>query len=326
MMKKKVAFVLATGVTAVALSACGGGDSAEDYPNDSIEMVVPWGAGGDTDVINRITTDYLEDELGTSITITNMSGGGGAIGAQEALNADNDGYTILAGHDSIAVSYLMDQTDFHYFDFEPVSLMTSANQLLATNIDNEWDSMEDVIDDVADDPESISFGATVGSTTHVVPLGIQNDAGVEFNFVNYEDTAERTQALLGNHVDIVPTTVPAAEEYIEADEIKILGILADERNEALPEVETLEEQGIDFTFGTNRGYFFPEDTPDEIVDQWDEALGNVAENEDFQQEIEEMGVEINYLDRDEYNEYLENDLHEMEDILEEQGALEREVE
>ncbi|MEC2071337.1 tripartite tricarboxylate transporter substrate binding protein [Alkalihalophilus marmarensis] len=300
-----------------------GGETAIDYPTKTINMIVPWGAGGDTDVIYRVTNEYLSEELdGVNFVVTNIGGGGGSIGAQEALNEDPDGYTLLAGHDSIGLSELMGNTSFSYFDFEPVALLTSASQIIATSVQNDWESMEDVVAELKENPGSISFGAAFGSTSHTLPLGIEDAADVKFNIVNYEGTSQRTTALLGNHVGLGATTVPAAQEYIKADQLKLLGISSAERNPALPEVPTLIEQGIDAVNATNRGYFFPKGTPQEIVELMSDAIGRVAENPEFIAQMEEMGVEVVYKPHDEYSEWLETSNDYLAEMLERQGIVE----
>ncbi|MFD1850954.1 tripartite tricarboxylate transporter substrate binding protein [Oceanobacillus bengalensis] len=297
-------------------------ESAEDYPTENINLIVPWSAGGDSDVIARIINKYLEEELDTSIVVKNMGGGGGSIGANEALNSDADGYTLLAGHDSIDLSYLLGNTEFSHEEFEPVALMTTANQIIATHKDNEWNNMDEVISQLKEEPESISFGAALGSTSHTLPLGIEDATETTFNIVNYEGTSERTTALLGNHVSLGATTVPAAKEYLESGELKMLGISSEERHESLPDVPTLKEQGIDFINATNRGYFFPKDTPQEIVDKVSEALQKVAENPDFIAEMEAQGVDVNFKNAADYGEWLSSEFDQLESILQRQGLIE----
>ena len=318
----------ATVAAGLLLAGCSSGDAsdstetADGYPNKQIQLMLPWGAGGDSDVIARTINKYLEEELDVKIVVTNMGGGGCTIGAQEFMKQDPDGYSMMAGHDSIAVSYLMGKADFSYDDFEPIALATTANQLIATNVANDWENMQDVVDELKENPESISFGASIGSTTHIVPLGIMDSQDVKFNIVAYEGTAQRTQALLGNHLDLGSTTIPAAKEYKKANQLKMLGIAAEERNPALPEVPTLKEQGIDFVNATNRGYFFPKDTPQEIVDLMDEALQNVAENPEFIEEMETMGVDVNYKNTEEYKKYLQDDVEHLEGMLTRQNIIE----
>src|SRR5699024_5200023 len=253
-MQKLIFFISSLLVLAI-LSACGNeGNVDEDdfssYPEENITLIVPCGAGGDTDIIARTVNKYLEEELDTTIVTQNIGGGGGVISGQEGLTADPDGYTLINAHDSVGIANLMGTSDYDYFDFEPVSLLSTASEIIVTNADNDWDDMTDVIEQVESEPESISFGATLGSTSHIIPLGIMEDQNVEFNIVNYDGTAERTQAILGNHLYLGTTTVPAAKEYIESGDLKLLGIVTDERSDDLSEVPTLIEQGIDFSFGT----------------------------------------------------------------------------
>jgi tripartite-type tricarboxylate transporter receptor subunit TctC len=297
-------------------------DTATDWPSKPIKLIVPWGAGGDTDVISRLVNKYLEEELGTTIVVANIGGGGGSIGAQEVLNSESDGYTLLAGHDSIGLSNLMGKTDFSYFDFEPVVLVTTASQILATHVDNPWNNMQDLVDHLKENPGSISFGAALGSTSHTFPLGIQDVAGIEFNIVGYEGTAKRTQALLGNHVHLGATTVPAAKEYLKANQLKMLAIGSAERNPALPDLPTLKEQGIDFTSATNRGYFFPKGTPEEIVKKLSDALEKVAKNPEFIEAMESQGVEVNYKNTEDYIEWLKQGEDDLKEMLIRQGIIE----
>ncbi|MGP4079362.1 tripartite tricarboxylate transporter substrate binding protein [Pseudalkalibacillus sp. R45] len=321
-LKKRMllAFVFILSV-ATAPAGCSSSGDSSNYPEKNIKLIVPWSAGGDTDVINRIAVKYLEKELDTKITIQNINGGSGSIGAEEAMKAEPDGYTILAGHDSIGISKLMGKTDFDYSSFEPVSLLTSAPQLIATHVDNPWDSMKDVVEQLKEDPESISFGASIGSTSHIVPLGIQDKADVKFKIVGYDGTAKRTQALLGQHLDFGATTIPAAKEYMKANQLKILGIATDERTPALPDVPTLKEQGIDFTNATNRGFFAPEGTPEEIVKTLSDAVKKVAENPKFVEEMEKMGVEVRYMDNEKYGKHLQDDVDYLSGMLKRQGVI-----
>lgn len=312
-------------VMAMFLAGCSNPSSStqsESYPEKPIKLIVPWGAGGDTDVISRTAAKYLEKELDAEIVIQNIGGGGGSIGAKQGMNSEADGYTLIAGHDSIGISSLMGKADFDYFDLQPVSLLTTANQLIATNVNNPWSNVEDAVKDLKSNPESISFGATIGSTTHLVPLKIMDQTNVKFNVVGYEGTAQRTQALLGNHLDLGPTTIPAAKEYLKAGKLKMLGIAAEERNPALPDVPTLKEQGIDVVNATNRGFFFPKGTPEDVVKKVSDALKRVSENPEFVKEIEEMGVKVNYKGSEEYASFLKEDLEYLEGVLKRQGVIE----
>lgn len=313
-------------IAALALSGCGpsatdaGGDT-ENYPEEPIQLIVPWDAGGDTDAIYRLVSQRLEEELGGTVVVKNVGGGSGSVGAQQALSANNDGYTLLAIHDSVAISELLGKTDFGYSDFEPVSLMTSTFEAVATHPDNSWDSLTDVIDEAKNNPGSISYGASIGSTSQLEPLLLQSAADVEFNIVGIDGTAARMKAIVGNDVDLGGVTVVAASDYLESDDMKLLAYLGDERNPAIPDVPTAKEQGLDVTLATNRGLVAPKGTPDAVIEKLSEALGKVANSDGFAEEMKGFGTDINYKSADEYAEYLKTNEEQIETELDKVDAV-----
>src|SRR5699024_10671884 len=315
-MFKKVSFIVYTFLIFM-LAACGSssdGQNAqdtEDYPNDSIKIIVPWDAGGDTDAVYRIVGEELSEVLDQNVIIENIAGGSGIIGSQEALTSKNDGYTMLAIHESLPMSDLMGQADFGIDDFQPIALMTSSSRAIATSVDSPWDDMEDLLDDEEDNPGDITFAASIGSITQLEPAMLQTAADVEFNIVGFDGTAERMKAVVGNDVDLATVSVTAGKEYLDDGRMKLLGFGGEERNEQIPDIETLKEQGIDVVSSTNRGLAFPKDTPEEIIEKMSEALQEVAEDSDFQKQIEDTGSEVNFIGSDQYADYL---IKEEEDI------------
>lgn len=322
--------VLCSAVLAIALSGCGssaqqgaddGNAAANNYPEQPIQLIVPWSAGGDTDAIYRLVGQQLEEELGGTVIIKNVSGGGGTVGAQQFLNADNNGYTLLAGHDSIAISKILGKTDFGYFDFEPVAQMTSTYDFVATPVNSPWDDMNDVIKASKAEPGSISYGASIGSTSQLEPLLIQAAADATFNIVGYGGTAERMQALAGSHVDLGGVSVVAGKEYLDAGKLKLLGYLGSERSEAVPDVPTLTEQGIKVSTATNRGVFAPKGTPDAIVQKLSNALKEVANSETFTTKMENLGTEVNFKASEDYTAFLKENATEIEAAMKQSGML-----
>lgn len=325
-MKKTLAIsILLFSAMMLILSGCGsqGGNSkgggekgANDYPNKTIQLIVPWGAGGDTDAIYRLVAEQLEKELDTSVVVKNVEGGSGTVGAQQALNAKNDGYTLLAGHDSIAMSHLMGKTDFGYFDFEPISLMTSSYDAIATSPDSPWDNMKDLIDDAKENPGKISYAASIGSTSQLEPAEIQTAADIEFNIVGYEGTAKRMKAVVANDVNLGSVSVVAGKDYLKDNKMKLLGYLGEKRSDAIPDVPTLKEQGIDLTSATNRGVFAPKDTPEPIIKKLSAALAKVAKSDKFKSKMEDLGTDVNYKDYKDYQQYLKDNKKEMKETIE----------
>ncbi|MGI6038098.1 MAG: tripartite tricarboxylate transporter substrate binding protein, partial [Limnochordia bacterium] len=216
------------------------------YPEKPIRMIMPWAAGGDSDVLMRIVAQHIEEHLGQPMVVVNITGASGAIGAREVLNAAPDGYTILAGNDSIGMGYASGVADFHYFDFEPIALMTSTPMVVATHADNPWQDFKEALEAARQNPNSIRFGVTLGSTTQLLPLAAAARADAPFRIVGYDGTAPRMTALLGKHIDLGETSVPAGIDYVRSGELRLLAITSGTRHSSLPDLPTLKEQGLDF--------------------------------------------------------------------------------
>lgn len=326
-MKKKV---ILSGLLLISafLAACSNSNSnaeaesgAGSYPEKPIQLIVPWSAGGDTDAIYRIAGDQLSKELGQKVVIQNVAGASGVVGAQQALSAKPDGYTLLAVHDSVAMSQMTGQSDFGYSDFEPISLMTSSYDFVATSPDNPWESMADLVADAEKNPGEITYAASIGSTSQLEPVLLESVAGIKLNIVGYDGTAERMKAVVANDVALGSVSAIAGKDYIADNRMKLIGYNGEERSNVLPDVPTLKEQGLDMTSGTNRGIVAPKGTPEAIIQKLNDALEKVASNEDFVKRIEDLGTDVNFKNTKEYKKFIEESEAEMKELLKDSGLL-----
>lgn len=290
------------------IGACSDSEDASggaEYPTKPIEVVVPVGAGGDTDLNTRITAKYLEQELGESIVITNVEGSGGSTGIKEVLSKEADGYAVLAYHNAMLVNNIYGLADYTSEDFKyaGVGILDQSNTFLASK-DAEFDDLESLIEHAKDNPGKVKVATEVGAMTHLQILEFEQETGVEFNIVDAGGASDKITALLGGRVDIVPTSLGLVQDYIESGDFVSLGVLADERLEGAPDVETFAEQGVDMSVDKVFYWAFDPETPDEVVDTFSEALQKVVENEDYQEEIEKNWLTPTYLDSEETAEKL----------------------
>lgn len=319
-MKKVVRFFtksMAVVVLVAMISACSDSDAGSnngesDYPSKPIEVVVPVGAGGDTDLNTRITAKYLEQELDESIVISNVQGSGGSIGIKEVLSKEADGYSVLAYHNAMLVNNIYGLADYTWEDFKyaGVGILDQSNTFLASK-DAEFDDIESLIEYAKANPGKVKVATEVGAMTHLQVLEFEQETGVEFNIVDAGGASDKITALLGGRVDIVPTSLGLVQDYIESGDFVSLGVIADERLEGAPDVETFVEQGVDMSVDKVFYWAFDPETPDEIVDTFSEALQNVVENEEYQEEIKNNWLTPTYLDSEEtadkLKEIMEND-------------------
>ena len=294
----------------VALVGCASSEekAIAKYPEKAIQLVVPYAPGGATDVIYRLVADYLKKELGQSVAVVNMAGASATTGSRFVKDAKPDGYTILGSHDVIATAYYSEVVDYAFEAFEPVCLLTSTPNIATTNAKNPWTTVKELLDAAKEKPGEIVWSVTLGSTDHYFTLGMLNGAGVDqdiLRLAGYDGTGPQITALLGEHTKGCMANYTSASSYVEAGELRFIGVAHDTRLPQCPDVPTLKEQGIDFTHGTNRGIFVPKGTPVEIIAKLEKAFKAVMENPEVMKKISDMGTLVNYQSTADYKVFLD---------------------
>ncbi len=296
-MKRTIILLLVLAVVSMGAFASGEKESAAasgqtkqevQYPTKPIQVVVPAGAGGDTDLNCRILGKYLEKELGESVVVVNVGGAGGTLGSRKVKDSDPDGYTVLFYHPSMLLNQLLGLVDYTYSDFENAGLavLDETNVFVASG-NSKYNDMKDVIAALKAKPKSITFATEVGAFTHLQSLAFQEAAGVELNIVDVGGAAAKTAALKGNQIDIIGTQYGLVKDYIKNGDFKALGVLSDSRNPMFPDVPTFKEQGIDISFTKFFFYSFPPGTPDQIVSTFTNAVKAVVNNPEYVKEAKE---------------------------------------
>ncbi|MFD2044726.1 Bug family tripartite tricarboxylate transporter substrate binding protein [Ornithinibacillus salinisoli] len=299
---------------AMVLVACGNeGDSAEDYPNREIEVVIPWDPGGGSDIEGRVVVDHAEEALDQSLVVVNIPGVGGTIGAEELLEQEPNGYHIGQIHEGHLVAHHTGVSEVNYDDFEPIASMSASNQILAVSSEMNVDSLEEFVEYGQD--SQINFGGTVSGIPRVWVEQIGKELGINYNLVGYEGLGEAIQALAGAHVDAVIVDYPSAIEFVEAGHMNFIAIGTEERTDTLPDVPTFKELGYDITMGINRGYVAPGGTDPEIIKILSDKFEKVANSEGFKEDIENLGANVNFMNHEEYADYLEKQNVIIEEII-----------
>ncbi len=301
-----MAGVIAAAGTAASLTP--GQAQAQDFPQREIQLVIPFGPGGATDIIFRLIAAEAEQHLGATIVPVNMAGAGATRGSRHVIDAEPDGYTILGSHDTIALSKLAGMVDYSYEAFEPVALLTQTINIPATNANHPVESADGIADYVRENPGDVRFSIIPSSTDHFFWAQFFEAAGIDMadvRLVGYPDTGEQVSALLAQEIDFAMLNLPAGGTYFEQGSFRPLGVAHDERLEALAETPTLIELGIELEHATSRGIFAPKGTPQERVDLIAEAFGRALESEELRNRIEsEFGSIVRFLPGEEYRAFL----------------------
>ena len=285
-MKKLIASLIALLLPALAGAA---------YPERPIKLIVPWAAGGDTDVIYRTFGPLMQKYLDGTIVVANVGGASGTKGAKEAKASPADGYTIFAIHDSIHSTYYTGVADVNYSDFEPLCLVSSTPSVVTASPKTPWADMKAMIADAKARPGQITVGATLGSTSHFFPALVEKAAGLKFKYVSYEGTAPRMNALLGGHIDLAESNL-TQKGKADAGQLKFLAIASAARHPELPAVPTLKELGIDVEYAVNRGLVAPKGTPADVLAKLRSACGKAAREQGLGDALKKHGTLVRYLD------------------------------
>ncbi len=275
---------------------------ADQWPSRPITMVVPFAAGGPTDVVGRILADRLSDILGQQVLVENIGGAGGMNGAQRVALATPDGYQVLLGtvgtqayNQTLYKKPLYNAVD----DFAPVVLIAEQPLVLVVNKDFPANSLKDFTSYVKTNAAKVSFGSGgSGSATHLGCVLLNSAIGVNVQHVPYRGSAPALQDLVAGRINYLCDAVSTALPQIKAGTVKPLAVLARHRAAVLPQVPTAQEQGLnDFEANNWIGLFFPRKTPDAIIRRLHDATIEAMNVPALRVRMETIGTDLVTPDR-----------------------------
>ena len=300
----KTRFMAAAAVMASA-ALFGTSASAAAPTCSTAQLIVPWGAGGDTDIIFRSYVNAVnESGIKPQLQVVNVGGQGGIRGAAQVKDARPDGCMLIALHESVITSFLTGRANFTHDAFEPVALVSYTPSIVGASTKSPFKDIQGMIDLAKKEPKSVTVGVTLGSTSHFIFLLIEDAAKVEFRYVSYDGTRERNTAILAGNVMAGETNVLTAKKYIEEGALNALGIATEARDGLIPNVPTLKEQGVNVLYGLARGVGLPKGTPPETVKFWSDAFGKAAQNPALIKAVEDNGSVMLSKDSKGYGEFL----------------------
>lgn len=295
---------------ACAVAAAVGVPALADYPERNIIFIVPYGAGGGTDIGARLLATDLEKVLGKPVTVENRAGGGGWVGWGALAQARPDGYTLgLLNAPSFYTGYL----DPQYKRTEKLESFTPlVNHVLDYNAwsvkaDSPHKTLKDVIEAARANPEKLSiavYGA--GSDDHLAVLSNQVESKIKLVSIHYKSTAEAKTQLMGGHIDLLSSNVSEVIEEARAGTIRILGVMAPERSKFYPNVPTFKEQGFNQTWFVSRGIAGPAGLPKDVEAKLVSALEKVIQTKEHQQKAEQLGLLPHFMKGEPYRKFLKD--------------------
>src|SRR5712672_2640240 len=291
MLKKSLAAGLAVilaGITAA---------SGQNFPTKPLTMIVPFAAGGPTDVLGRVIAQRMGEILGQSVTVENVGGAGGMTGSKRVADAPPDGYTFVLG---TVGTHAQGQTLYKKplynaaTDFTPIALIAEVPIILIARKDLPAANLKEFVDYSKKNQDKMTFGsAGAGSATHLGCVVLNTAMGTGITHVPYRGTGPAMQDLQGGRIDFLCEVVSTAKQQIDGNTVKAIAILTKQRSPALPDVATAAEQGVpDVEAYTWNAIFLPKGAPDAIVKKLHDATLAAMHTPSVKERLEGLGAMI----------------------------------
>ncbi|MGI5174358.1 tripartite tricarboxylate transporter substrate binding protein [Treponema sp. OMZ 840] len=309
-MKKRFGLVIVF-LLLCSLTAFAAGQSDTDakdstnWPNKSIKVIVPYGAGGGADITVRLITKWLEKEIGQPVIVANITGGSGTIGFSAITEAKPDGYTFGYGDCNMSNGKLLfEGIKYDNTSFSPIAQFANDPHILIVSKKSGIKTLSDLINKVKANPDSVTFGLGGAWSSHdFLRIKLENQLGIKFRRMPFQGGAAAVTAVAGGNCDVAVPFVSEALAQIQAGNVIPIAISSDKRNNMVPNIPTMKEQGLDFSHAMWRALVGPADIPENILIKLDAMLSKVFANPEYQKEVALAGSTMEYMPYSQFKEY-----------------------
>lgn len=310
-------------IAALGVMLLAGTAAAQDYPNRPITLIVPWPAGGPTDVTMRAIAEVASKHIGQPITIDNKAGGAGTVGpATMAASAKPDGYTLAQMPITVYRLPLMQKTTWKADDFTYIIHLTGYVFAAFANADTPFKTWQDVIDFAKANPGKLTYGSTgTGSSLHLGMEMLAEKSGVKFTHVPFKGAAEVNAAIAGGHV-MVGASGTSVKPIVDAGRARFLNVWTAKRVTFLPEIPTLQDLGYPYVIDSPWGLAGPKGMDPKVIAKIHEAFRKALEDPNVVQTLARYDMVPNYKNTADYNVAVQEQIKLEADLLKRIG-LER---
>ncbi|MDR0577950.1 MAG: tripartite tricarboxylate transporter substrate binding protein [Candidatus Accumulibacter sp.] len=307
--------LMATGVAALAAGLFSI-SAAAAYPDKPVTVICPWAAGGGTDLLLRALSKEAEKYLGQTINVVNQTGGGGAIGHNAIRAARPDGYTV--GMITFELNSLPPQglVNFTWKDFDPLMLLNADPAALTVPKGAPYSTVPAFVEYARAHPDEISIGNSAPGSVWHIAAGLTAEAtGIKVKHVPFNGAQPAVTALVGGHIQAVAVSVAEVRGQAQAGALKILGVMANERDKVFPDVPTFKQQGVDVAFFTWRGLALPKGVPAGVKAKITDAYKKAFDSREFQDFAAKASLNLEYKNGADFAKFLEQNYKDVEAVM-----------
>jgi tripartite-type tricarboxylate transporter receptor subunit TctC len=280
-------FLLAAALSALALGA-----SAQDFPKGTVDYIIPFGPGGESDITARFQQSFFKDMYGEELVVSYKPGGGGAVGWSQLNTMPGDGSTLMGINlPHIVIKPKQGNVGFETDDITSVYMFHYTPDAILVHADSEIQTLEDLIAFAKDKPRGLIFsGSGKGTANHLAQVNFDRMAGIETTYVAFKGTGAAVTALLGKQVGAEWGYTTVASQ--QGEQVRMLAVAMEERHPAFPDVPTFRELGFDMVSGAYRGIAVPKSTPEDIRQQVSDAIGKINADPAFRKRMLDGGFAL----------------------------------
>lgn len=308
-----------TAILFMAAATTTGALRAAGFPDKVVKLIVPFPPGGNVDAVSRTIAPQFQKVLGGSVVIENKAGASGIIATEGVARSAPDGHTLLMVGSNHGINpALFAKLPYDTVkDFAPVGLIGTMPLLLVVPAEVPVRSLDELVRFSRQNPQALKFGITPGSTTHLATEMLIRNAGLTAIQVPYKGDGPTVTDLLGGHVNGYLGLVSVAGKYVREGRLRAIGVTSARRIEAMPDVPTLQEQGLaDFEAASWNGLFAPAGTPLAVIDHLSAALAKTLADPGVRKALEALGLTVRAGGPAEANQYLASEIKRWSAIVE----------
>jgi tripartite-type tricarboxylate transporter receptor subunit TctC len=278
----------------VATLAAASPAQAQNYPSRAITIIIPFAAGGPTDMVARVIADKMQAPLGQSLVIENVAGAGGSIAATRVARAAPDGYTLEIGNNgsNLLSGALYDLPVDIIKDFAPIAELTFNPQIIVTRTTVPAKDLKELLAWLKDNQKSVSVGVA-GPVAEVSVVNFENMTGLKFQHVPYRGAAPAIQDLVAGHIDLMIDQLSNSVPQIKAGTVRAYALASGTRSPAMPDVPTTDEAGLTGFYGALwHGLWAPKGVAADVIAKLNAAVKQSLADPAVQQKLAAVGQEI----------------------------------
>lgn len=285
-----------------------------------VTIIVATTAGSGFDLNARLLAEGLEKEFpGTRFQISNKPGAGNQVALQAMADAAPDGFTFGAVPLPATAMIALEpsrQAKFTRDSFQPIAAFLYDPGAIAVRADSPFKSLKDLVEAGKQKPGELTIGVSgARSREHLDVVALENATGAKFNPIFHNDSNLGVNSLLGGNLNAMQGSVSDFQSHTRAGTLRLLAVFSAEPSQFAPDVPTAKSQGIDMTSGVLRGFACPKGTPKEFVDQVSAAVKRVADSPESQEKIKKLGIELRYMNADEYGKYWDGETERVKSLF-----------